>query len=159
MIIEIQSLNCRLNRILQFRTGAFTLKTGPGWRPTSLKTRHNCELWWDLCRFSVGRTLDYSQKSFKHIYCFIFELDTFMKLRHIWNIFIATSLRRSYCWQLTQSIGKLRRVKVHSHGGQWRRIVTLTHSSPWMRQLWEWCISIKDLRGKILVTRHDLSFF
>ena len=40
----------------------------------------------------------------------------------------------------TQSRKNWKESKVHSHGGQWKGIVKFTHSSLWMRQLWEWSI-------------------
>ena len=62
------------------------------------------------------------------MYCFVFDLDTFMKLRYILDIFIATSLKIIADNQ--HNLGKLRRVKVHSHSGQWRAFVMFTHPLP-----------------------------
>ena len=39
-----------------------------------------------------GTIVSYDETNLALIYCFIFYFDTFLKLRYIWNIFIATSL-------------------------------------------------------------------
>ena len=49
--------------------------------------------------------------------------------------------------------GKLRRIKVRSHGGaNGGDCNAHTHSSPWVRQLWEWCIINKHERGKMYIS-------
>ena len=67
--------------------------------------------------FSAENTVHKSQKYFIHIYCFIFVIDTIMKLRYIGPI------KNIYCHKLViiadkqHNLEKLGRVKVHSQGG------------------------------------------
>ena len=43
-----------------------------------------------------------SEKYLIRIYCSVFDLATLTKLRYVWNIFIATSLKQTYCWNKTK---------------------------------------------------------
>ena len=51
----------------------------------------------ETVKFLSGTKLALSTKIFIHIHCFIFDLDTFMKVIYIQNLFIAASLKRNYC--------------------------------------------------------------
>ena len=75
--------------------------------------------------------------------CMQIQWSILQKLPHTYTYYIHTHTTyyvqnqwsHSLFLNYVQARQKLGRVKVHSHGGQWRGIVMFTHSLPWMSQL------------------------
>ena len=89
-----------------------------------------------VCSVSAGRTLNLITTTyFIHIYWFfLFDLDIFIKLRHI-KMYLLPQVRNKIISDNQHNLEKLDTVEVHSHGVQWRGIVMFMHSLLWMHQL------------------------
>ena len=70
-----------------------------------------------------------TKKCFLHIYCFIFDCDTYDIKMHMKSVYCHKFETNLFAAQ-TQSRKSGKSVKAHSHGSQWRGIVMFMHSSP-----------------------------
>ena len=97
--------------------------------------RDNRAMRWDCVSFQRVEPCTYHKNTSN-----IFTV-SYLILIHLWNWYILAyiihSLPQAWNEIIADNQHNPRRVRVHSHDGQWMGIVMLTHSSAWMHQ---WCM-------------------
>ena len=124
--------------------------------------------------FTIGKTYPYLVFliSLKKIHCFLMfaVFDTLNTVHGVRASPWKTTLFLCFCtwvWypplrtsgpsgDKQHNLGKVGRVKVHSHGGQWRGIVKFMHSLPWLHQFFRFTKCVPSC-GYALPVKQELT--